>query len=62
MQPNKGKLARKLTIVICCKIALIFVIFLAFFGPETKRDQTPEAVSAGILHPHSQLNTKGQEQ
>ena len=46
---SSERLGIKLAVVIGCKIALITVIFLLFFGPETKTDQSAEAVSARFL-------------
>ena len=51
---SSERLGIKLAVVIGCKIALITVIF---FGPETKTDQSAEAVSARFLNTPSVVNT-----
>lgn len=62
MKKMDKKLVWELSLVICCKVALIATICIVFFGPETKIDQTPEAVSAGILSRSTQIidNEEGQ--
>lgn len=57
MKKNDKKLIWELSAVIGCKLAIIAAICFVFFGPDTKTDQTPEAVSAGILSRNTSINT-----
>uniref|UniRef100_UPI00402A6031 cytochrome oxidase putative small subunit CydP n=1 Tax=Turicimonas muris TaxID=1796652 RepID=UPI00402A6031 len=62
MKKNDKKLIWELSAVIGCKLAIIAAICFVFFGPDTKTEQTPEAVSAGILSRNTSLinNEKGE--
>ena len=44
MKKNDKKLIWELSAVIGCKLAIIAAICFVFFGPDTKTEQTPEAV------------------
>ncbi len=54
-------LTRPIAIVLCLKIAAVFCLWLAFFGPDKRIDQTPENVAVGILdRPPASVATLGE--
>ncbi len=54
-------LTKPIAIVLCLKIAAVFCLWLAFFGPDKRMDQTAENVAAGILdRPVASSSTLGE--
>lgn len=54
-------LTKPIAIVLCLKIAAVFCLWLAFFGPDKRIDQTPENVAVGILdRPPASIATLGE--
>lgn len=51
-----AKLLMEVCAVICIKVACLTLIWFAFFNSGTRMDQTPQAVSDGLLYRSTQLN------
>lgn len=48
---RKPRLGVELALTLAVKLAAIFVLWLCFFGPETRVDQAPDAVAQALLAP-----------
>ncbi len=54
-------LTKPIVVVLCLKITAVFCLWLAFFGPDKRIDQTPENVAVGILdRPPASIATIGE--